>query len=74
MKILNTDFNTNIVWNEENALNILSKANSNRTEKELKTLIKASKLVKDGVSKNATKSGKGKTDVASTDWNTDNIQ
>ena len=74
MKILNTDFNTDIVWNEENALNILSKANPNRTEKELKTLIKASKLVKDGVSKNATKSGKRKTDVASTDRDSDNIQ
>jgi len=74
MKILNTDFNTDIFWNEENALNILSKANPNRTEKELKTLIKASKLVKYGVSKNATKSGKRKTDASSTDWNADNIQ
>lgn len=74
MKILNVDFNTDVVWNEEIALNILSKANPDRTEKELKTLIKASKLVKDGVPKNATKSGKRKTDAPSTDWNADNIQ
>jgi len=74
MKILNVDFNTDVVWNEEIALNILSKANPNRTEKELKTLIKASKLVKDGVSKNATKSAKRKADATSTDWNADNIQ
>jgi len=74
MKILNVDFNDNIVWSYDTMMPILKKANPNRTEKELKTLIKASKLVKDGVSKNATKSEKRKTDASSTDWNADNIQ
>ena len=74
MKILNVDFNENVIWSYDTMMPILKRANPNRTEKELKTLIKASKLVKDGVSKNATKSGKRKTDVASTDGDTDNLQ
>ena len=74
MKILNVDFEEKVIWGYDTMMPILKRANPNRTEKELKTLIKASKLVKDGVPKNATKSGKRKTDTTTTDWNADNIQ
>lgn len=73
MKILNVDFNENIIWNSERVLEILQKANPNHTEKELKALIKASKLVKNELPKDTTKSSKRKTDDPSSFGNSDNL-
>jgi hypothetical protein len=74
MKILNVDFNENVVWNSEVVLQILQKANKTSSEKELKALIKASKLIKDELPKTTTKSTKGKKKSITDDRNTDNIQ
>ena len=54
MKILNVDFNENVIWNTERVLEILQRSNPKRTEKELKALIKASKLVKNELPKGYT--------------------
>jgi hypothetical protein len=74
MKILNVDFNDNVVWNLEVVLHILQKANKTRSEKELKALIKASKLIKDELPKTTSKGTKGKKQSISNDRDTDNIQ
>jgi len=60
MKVLNVDFNESIIWSYETALSILQKANPNKTEKELKALLKASKIVKNELRKNTTESTEGK--------------
>jgi len=73
MKILNVDFNDNVIWNSERVLEILQRANPKRTEKELKALIKASKLVKNELPKDTAKSSKRKTDDSSSFGNSDNI-
>ena len=73
MKILNVNFNENVVWSLESALPILQKANPNRTEKELIALLKASKLVKNELPKNTSKSAKGKGKRKADDRNTDNL-
>lgn len=73
MKILNVDFNDNVIWNSERVLEILQRANQKRTEKELKALIKASKLVKNELPKDTAKSSKRKTDDSSSFGNSDNI-
>ena len=73
MKILNVDFNDNVIWNTERVLEILQRANPKRTEKELKALIKASKLVKNELPKDTAKSTKRKTDDSASFGNSDNI-
>lgn len=73
MKILNVDFSENVVWSYDAILPILRKANPARTEKELKALINASKLVKDELQTTTTKSNKRKKSDKSNDWNSDNI-
>lgn len=60
MKILNIDFNESVKWNEEIVLGMLKKHNKTKTEKELKALIKASKLIKYELPKVIIESGKGK--------------
>lgn len=60
MKILNVDFSESVEWSYETMLPILKKANPNLTDKELKALIKASKLVKNGISKTTTESAERK--------------
>ena len=74
MKVLNVDFNENIVWSYESALPILQKANPTKTEKELKALLKASKIVKDELPKNTAKSSKRKVNDSASVGNVDNIQ
>jgi hypothetical protein len=74
MKILNVDFSEVVKWSEETLLPILRKANPKRTEKELVTLIKASKLVKDELQEPTTKSAKREKPSKSNYRNTDNIQ
>lgn len=73
MKILNVDFNENVIWNTERVLEILQRANPKRTEKELKVLIKASKLVKNELPKDIAKSAKRKADDSASVGNSDNI-
>lgn len=73
MKILNVDFNENVIWNSERVLEILQKANPKSTEKELKALIKASKLVKNELPKDTTKSTKRETDDSASIGNVDNL-
>jgi len=73
MKILNVDFNYDIVWSSETALSILQKANPNKTEKELLALIKASKLVKDELQPTTSKSTKRENPSESNDRDSDNI-
>lgn len=74
MKILNVDFSQHVEWNNEIVLDILQKANPTKTEKELKALIKASKLVKDELQTTATKGNKRKKSGKPDDRNSDNIQ
>ena len=74
MKVLNVDFNEKIVWSYESALQILQKANPTKTEKELKALLKASKIVKDELPKNTSKGSKRKGNDSTSIGNTDNIQ
>jgi hypothetical protein len=73
MKILNVDFNENVVWNSEVVLQILQKANKTSSEKELKALIKASKLIKDELPKTITKGAKGKKQSIADNRDPDNI-
>lgn len=66
MRILNVNYKDEIDWTEAEALKILQRANPNKSEKELKALIKASKLVKNGLqtttSKSKNRKGKHSTD------------
>ena len=73
MKVLNVDFNEKIVWSYESALPILQKANPTKTEKELKALLKASKIVKDELPKNTAKSSKRKSNDSASFGNYDNL-
>jgi hypothetical protein len=74
MKILNVDFSEIVTWSEETLLPILQKANPTRTEKELTTLIKASKLVKDELQPTTSKSAKREKQSTPNDRESDNIQ
>jgi len=74
MKVLNVDFNENIIWSYESALPILKRANPTKTEKELKSLLKASKIVKDELPKNTSKGSKRKGNDSASVGNVDNIQ
>lgn len=74
MKILNVDFSEVVIWSEETLLQILQKANPKRTEKELITLIKASKLVKDELQPTTSKSAKREKPSESNNRDSDNIQ
>ena len=73
MKILNIDFNESVKWNEEIVLEMLKKHNKTKTEKELKALIKASKLIKYELPKVIIESGKGKAKATEHDRDADNI-
>jgi hypothetical protein len=73
MKILNTDFNENKIWTEEEVLKTLKKRNSNTEESELITLIKSSNLVKYELPKNVKSGKKRKSNDKSNDWNADNF-
>lgn len=68
MKILNTDFNDNLVWSFEDRFELLKKVNPKLTDKEI-----ISALKENGISKNTTKSSKRKTDDSSSVGNSDNI-
>lgn len=74
MKVLNVDFNDSVKWSYESALPILQKANPNKSEKELKVLLKASKIVKDELPKNTSKGTKRKSNDSASVGNVDNIQ
>ena len=69
MKILNTDFNESLVWSFEDRFNLLKKLNPKLTEKEI-----ISALKQNGISKNATKSTKQKSESFTNVGDTDNIQ
>ena len=73
MKILNIDFNESVKWNEEIVLDMLKKHNKDKTEKELKVLIRASKLIKNELPKVIIESGKGKAKAAKYNRDADNI-
>ena len=73
MKILNIDFNESVKWNEEIVLDMLKKHNKYKTEKELKVLIIASKLIKYELPKVIVESGKGKAKVTKYDRDSNNI-
>ena len=73
MKILNVDFNENVIWNSERVLEILQIANPKCTEKELKALIKASKLVKNELPKDTSKGSKRKSNDSASVGNVDNL-
>jgi hypothetical protein len=73
MKILNIDFNESVKWNEEIVLDMLKKHNKDKTEKELKVLIRASKLIKNELPKVIVESGKGKAKATKYDRDSDNI-
>ena len=73
MKILNIDFNESVKWNEEIVLDMLKKHNKDKTEKELKVLIRASKLIKNELPKVIIESRKGKAKTAKYDRDADNI-
>lgn len=68
MKILNTDFNEDLVWSFEDRFELLKKVNPKLTDKEI-----ISALKQNGISKNTTKSSKRKTDDSSSIGNSDNI-
>lgn len=68
MKILNTDFNEDLVWSFEDRFELLKKVNPKLTDKEI-----ISALKQNGISKNTTKSSKRKTDDSASIWNSDNI-
>lgn len=68
MKILNTDFNEDLVWSFEDRFELLKKVNPKLTDKEI-----ISALKQNGISKNTTKSSKRKTDDSASVGNSDNI-
>lgn len=68
MKILNTDFNEDLVWSFEDRFDLLKKVNLKLTDKEI-----ISALKQNGISKNTTKSSKRKTDDSASIGNSDNI-
>ena len=68
MKILNTDFNEDLVWSFEDRFELLKKVNPKLTDKEI-----ISALKQNGISKNTTKSSKRKTDDSASIGNSDNI-
>ena len=73
MKILNTDFNENKTWTEEEVLKTLKKRNPNTEESELIRLIKSSNLVNYELSKNIKSGKKRKSNDKSNNWNADNF-
>lgn len=68
MKILNTDFNEDLVWSFEDRFELLKKVNQKLADKEI-----ISALKQNGISKNTTKSSKRKTDDSASVGNSDNI-
>ena len=73
MIILNTNFNTNIKWSLESALKVLKKANPKTEEKELISLIKKSKLIKEDVRQSTNKGKKGAGNTKPNGRKSDNI-
>lgn len=68
MKILNTDFNEDLVWSFEDRLELLKKVNLKLTEKEI-----ISALKQNGISKVTTKSAKRKADDSASIGDSDNL-
>lgn len=68
MKILNTDFNESLVWSFEDRFNLLKRVNPKLTDKEIILALK-----QNGISKNATKSTKPKSESFTNVGNTDSI-